>query len=382
VALDLVEEIRQYRHRADPGRLYRHILKICVRGIRESATVEDRKKTSELLLREAGALDPMLGRKFSDYLLEFWDRERSPYIKDLAANGRILSRHYTDCVMARVRLHAGFFGDMAIAEITAPVIEEFKKYLMQQKTRQGNPYSAKTIRSILSSVSIPLGELARLGAIAHNPAQRIRGVSGSQEVRNPFPAELARQLLADPEAWDDRRAYLVNLAAATSGARLGEILALTADKLQGDRILLDRSFTHHGRTLKSTKTGRPREAFLAPEIREQLLDLARENPWGNGFVFWGDSPRTPLDPNYIRKKLYARLAELGVDDAERRRQGLVFHSWRHLYNSILDGAISREKRMLLIGHTTAEMADKNYLHLTADDEAAILKAQRRFLETA
>jgi hypothetical protein len=47
-------------------------------------------------------------------------------------------------------------------------------------------------------------------------------------------------------------------------------------------------------------------------------------------VFWADNtPDKPCDYKLITRGLYQALAQIGIDESERRQRHLSFHSWRH-----------------------------------------------------
>ncbi|MDI9424744.1 MAG: tyrosine-type recombinase/integrase, partial [Spirochaetota bacterium] len=62
-------------------------------------------------------------------------------------------------------------------------------------------------------------------------------------------------------------------------------------------------------------------------------------------------------------------------ERERVRRNLTFHSWRHLFNSILVNArIPAEKIRTITGHLTPEMT-AHYFKLSADGYGDIREVQ-------
>jgi integrase len=82
----------------------------------------------------------------------------------------------------------------------------------------------------------------------------------------------------------------------------------------------------------------------------------------------------------ITRGLYRALAEIGIDDAERRRRHLSFHSWRHWLNSqLIEAHVPPEKIRMLTGHSSSEMT-LLYYHAQVDAMADVRDVQTRMFE--
>jgi integrase len=122
--------------------------------------------------------------------------------------------------------------------------------------------------------------------------------------------------------------------------------------------------------LKSTKTEEDRIVPIIHVIRDAMLDLARLNPHGNGYVFFGEKKSRPFNPSAPLKELKRMLVILyaGEDPSEDKvkeakeywaKRSVVFHSWRHFYASRMTDKIEARKVMLATGHKT-EAVFKGY----------------------
>jgi integrase len=73
------------------------------------------------------------------------------------------------------------------------------------------------------------------------------------------------------------------------------------------------------------------------------------------------------------------LNAIGITYDQQKERNIVFHSWRHFYNSSLRGAIQDEILRKVVGHSTEKMID-NYDHLTeANMKEVFAVMTKRFL---
>jgi integrase len=122
--------------------------------------------------------------------------------------------------------------------------------------------------------------------------------------------------------------------------------------------------------LKSSKTEEDRIVPIIPVIRDAMLNLARLNPHGNGYVFFGEKINRPLNSDAPLKKLKKMLIVLhsGENPSDEKikesedywkKRNVVFHSWRHFYASRMTDKLEARKVMLATGHKT-EAVFKDY----------------------
>jgi len=101
-----------------------------------------------------------------------------------------------------------------------------------------------------------------------------------------------------------------------------------------------------------------------------MLNRAKLNPHGNGYVFWGDkegrpcSPRTPAEE--LKQMLFFLHAGENPTDEKKKevedywkKRNVVFHSWRHFYAARMTDKLEARKVMLATGHKT-ESVFKGY----------------------
>ncbi len=98
------------------------------------------------------------------------------------------------------------------------------------------------------------------------------------------------------------------------------------------------------------------------ETREAISDLLSLHRWGDPLpedvLFWGVDRVTPLTKTSILKQFKAALARIGIIEEDRAQRNLVFHSWRHSFNSYVRGKIPDEQLRRVIGHRSEAMTDR------------------------
>ena len=164
--------------------------------------------------------------------------------------------------------------------------------------------------------------------------------------------------------WKDKRAYVGNLLACTTGMRSGEVLALKREDI-GERVLNVRYSWSAYDGLKSPKNGEPRRVPLLPEVREKLLELAGDNPYGpEGFIFYGSLADKPVVRNVLQEGLYDALAGIRIDAKAR---GIVFHSWRHYYAARMADRMTADQVSRVTGHKSKAVFEEYADHITEEN---------------
>jgi integrase len=139
--------------------------------------------------------------------------------------------------------------------------------------------------------------------------------------------------------------------------------------------------------LKSTKTGKKRVVPIPVRVYENIQAviacLSYREP--EDFVFCGDRRAVPITQHTVWTHFIEALEKIGIkktfddkgvlirDMREERR--LVFHSWRHTFNSLLlSRNVSPDRVRSLTGHSSEKMTE-HYTHFTPDDFKDVLKIQ-------
>lgn len=315
------------------------------------------------------------------FLFEFWDYDRSPYIADRIAHGlRATRRHCKDMTSRVGKIEELLPDGIALHEITRAHLEAVGQGL------KAAGYAPASINKTYGALKTALRWAHDRGMISTDPTAGISGYSGGPvRVRGILDAAEVQALFSAP--WTDERARVACLTAASTGARLGEILALQAQDI-ADGILYIRHSYSQADGLKTTKTGKERRVPLLPTVKAALLALEATSPHPAGpqrFVFAGRKPDRPVDCNRILEGMRRALVSMaGVEwDQEPARlavlaeyaaRGIDFHSWRHFYSKHLASRVDRALAQKATGHATAEMLAHYVEHTDKADMKALTVA--------
>jgi integrase len=111
-----------------------------------------------------------------------------------------------------------------------------------------------------------------------------------------------------------------------------------------------------------------------------IENLVALNRWGDPLpgdvIFWGQNRNTPISKHAILRNFKAALARVGITEEERARRVLVFHGYRHLFNTLLRGTVPDEQLRRVTGHKTLAMSD-NYDHAGPDQLRDVAAVQEK-----
>lgn len=313
---------------------------------------------------------------FSTYAEDFFDPE-GVYAKNKKARGKSFSERRLSEQEAKLNNHLiPAFGKYRLTDLDYKKIEKFQLDLLKSG-RAGDTVNA--ISAVLGEIleeafkekllhAMPIIERVGVNAVQ-------RGVLSAEEAAELFKLSWTgfdRPVLNETSL-DVRTA---NLLAAATGLRMGEIAALKRSSIQEGFVDVKYSWDAIYHKLKSPKTVKSTRFVPIPKkVREALVEVMEKAVWkgDDDFVFQGDKQDRPLNPELFRDALYQMFGKIGIDEAERTRRQLTFHSWRHWFNSLMvNGKIPTFKVQSLTGHTTDSMT-ANYYH--ADEYRDVLELQ-------
>jgi integrase len=344
-------------------------------------------------------------RTLADYLREFWDYDRSPYVKEKLAHRQSIGRKHCYTMARHVKnWWTPFFPDTALGELSREDVRAFSLSLADAAITDGSRLH------IMTAGTTALRWAVNNGLISSDPSHGIARYAGPGKRRDVLTAEEIGRLFS--LTWPSESARLASLTAATTGLRAGEIAALRSEDIGADRLHVRHSWSDADK-LKLPKNGEVREVPLLPEIRDKLREHAARNPWGTGpdrFVFWSTVREDrPVDPLSFNRGLYDALTLFEVPQAKldaykrvvqrrshksdpdpedlpaydrvveiRRKwqtRGIVFHSWRHHYAATMASIVDR-RAMAATGHKSAAMFDHYADHATAEQFREVADASR------
>lgn len=301
--------------------------------------------------------------KLSEFCKNFWDYDTCPYIQDKLARGQRYSKMLAHTNQARLEKYVlPYFGNKLVIEITE---RQIQNWLIDLK-RKGVATSG-TLNAVLGNFRIVLSEAVKQGLTDINVAQTVKPLSNSDaKERGCFTKEQIDMLFSS--VWKDERVKYGCKIAATTGMRMGEVLALRKEQVdfKNNTITVSNSFSA-SEGLKCTKNGKTRVVPITEDIKQYLLNY----PIDSGY-FFSNNKVNPVNPDYLLDGLYEQLDKLGID---HKKNNLSFHSFRHYVNTyLLSSGVNPEVVRAIIGHSDERMT-ANYLHIEKTDMQLFRNAQ-------
>jgi integrase len=323
----------------------------------------------------AGASDAV---RFSDYLLEFWDFERSPYIREKLRAEHSIHKNYVHGMIGNVKKYwIPFFHSALLGELSPNDIERFVDHLSDIKwNKKMQPISNIRKNGIIRAGSIPLRWAYRKGKIEQDITRGLMLFSRRPVERPILTPQLAASIFS--QEWADERSKVANMTAMVTGLRAGELQGLRVSDLGDDCLLVRHSWNYFDK-LKPTKNNCERVVELPfPQVLESLKHIASLNPHGTGnnsFVFWASlSASKPMEQKLFVSGLRKSLMVSGLDATEAK--GFCFHSWRHFFTTYMRPKLEDKLLQSQTGHKTIPMLEHYSAHLIPGDRDKIREAQR------
>jgi integrase len=278
-------------------------------------------------------------------------------------------------------------GHIRICDLKTASIQEMVNRLQLHggaKTKEhpvGRPLSVKRTHAIASLLYTCLADAVRLEHLSSHPM-------ADRRVKMPKRVK-ARPAVLDPEmlgklfrAARGTRAYPFIVLAASSGARRGELCALTWKDIDFEKgaLSITKSLEQtraNGLRLKTTKSGEPRY-FDLDEFALEVLAEHREEHARDKAMFGRDYRDLGLvfcqpngyywSPNNIGLRVSELLCKAGLD-------GFSLHSLRHSHASVL---LSKGTPLSVVsqrlGHANQNITLSVYSHALPTDMRAAAKA--------
>ena len=261
--------------------------------------------------------------------------------------------------------------------IGARALESFDLLALQQlRTDLGKVYKTRTVAQTMHYAGTILRSAYAAGLIARDPTAGLKAPKHRDGVTShvspeavPTRAEVLALIAAAP---DQFRAALV---LGASGMRIGEVLGLTADRidLERRRILIDRQAQRVDGEVRlvSPKREKVRTIVITPaaaaELRRHLDDHQ-----GAGLLFRGERTSHPM-----RRDQFYKSGWTPAQTTAGLSRRFVFHSLRHFCASVLlaeGGPITAVAAHL---GDTPETVMRTYAHWLRDDDEAMAELLAR-----
>lgn len=306
--------------------------------------------------------------KVKDYFLEFWDIEKSPYLKEQKMSGK--NFHKGNIIMLQQIVQQFWiprFGEREIGSFTKKELQEWlwelheTKFNIGQKKEKIEHLSNGYLNRILSTGIRALKYAYENKLIVNDCFSGFVYLKPNPKARKILSLEQAKNLFE--RKWQNELAKLGNQTAMLTGLRLGEILALTPRDLGENKIYVRHNYALFD-GLKCPKNGRERSVPAPAELISMLKRQAATNPYNKGdagFVFWSttDSEK-PFDRKIWRVELQNELKLMGI----KNYREIVFHSWRHFFTTYIEPSLTHSDLQKVTGHLTERMLEHYADHET------------------
>ena len=309
------------------------------------------------------------------FLTDFWDVNKSPYIKEKIRMGKHIGLTYISECQRDIKVHwLPFIKEKTLGEITKQDIKEFVDTIDKLKLS----WSRKLKIYRAGSTALHWAYCDEL--MDRDVTAGIITFSGTTKERKILTKEIAELLFSI--RWSDEKAELANIIAMLTGMRAGEILAIRKQDIGKDCIYVNHSWNRK-EGLKSPKNGEARTVYFPfPKLIYKMLELVNKNPLGNNmdsFVFWADfTPHHPMDLKRLVVTLRNNLQRIGFSKIEAKEY--CFHSWRHFYTTYMSDKVNQRALQSQTGHKTLCMLEHYSNHQIQSDINEIESAQKAIFE--
>jgi integrase len=299
---------------------------------------------------------------FEQWAEPWWDYERCPYIAEKLADGFPMSRNYAK--LRRAHLHNYLIPALGKRRISELKPKDFRDLKLQLIGR--GDLAPATVNVILGTARVMFGYAVKMGELETSPVApvtelkevpRERGILSVEELRALFGVDALENV------WrGDLRHFACNLLAATTGLRLGECQGLQVQYVHPQFVRVIHSWSDTD-GLSSPKWNSARLVPIPGRTSAALSQLIGLGRWGDpqpeDVVFWGRDRHTPLSKTSILEQFKNALKKIGIPEEQRRGRNLLFHGYRHGFNTMIRGRVADEQLRRVTGHKTMAMTD-NY----------------------
>jgi integrase len=182
-----------------------------------------------------------------------------------------------------------------------------------------------------------------------------------------------------PGPWKEYRHYAINVLAAATGIRMGEVRALLVENVRTDHVEIRRSW-EEGYGPRPPKADSVRDVPISPKVHTVLERVIQETEPQSLFFYGRAGKDTPMSKSVIEGHLSRAMSAIGIPPGEQRKRSLTFHGWRHFLNTVLcSNGVADAKTRRITGHRTESMTSW-YTHWKALDISEVVETQTAPLE--
>lgn len=338
-------------------------------------TIDDAQSIIDVLIRKNLIVSAIFRNTKADmllidYLNEFWDIDKSNYIKERQRKHHKLSARYITKQTGAIKNYwEPYFKDMKLGSITREDINNFIDHMGNLTS----PASMNGKNCIIKAGTVPLRWAFNNDYIAKDITQNLTFYSGVHKKREILTPELVIEIFKAP--WENDVSKLANLLAMCTGMRAGEILGLRIQDLGEDRLHIRHSWSYDD-GLKTPKNGESRIAEIVfPHLMNALVAQAKSNPHNDGLeghIFYSILPGRPMDSKSWLRDLREICRKIGIQDPS----WVTFHGWRHFYTTYMHGNVKDRVLQMATGHKCHAMLEHYANHEREIDTTELRIAQK------
>jgi integrase len=337
-------------------------------------------------------------QKFSTYAQDWfvWDKceylkreiNRRGYRRSYADEQRGLLTNYITPCLGRYKLSQitvqrieKWLFDIRDNQIIPDSKKDDKEYI--KKKNASTSKATSTANRCLGVLKIMMKEALRLQLVSSDPAALVKKLKEVPKDKGLLTRDEVKTLF-DPgtitEVWGkDLLFYAINILAATTGMRMGEVQALQRQYVFEDYIQIKHSWDRkYGMVAPKANSAR---AVSIPsyvsEILQQII-TGRRAIGDESVIFQGKIEGQPVDHRAIVKHLYSAMKNVEIDESARKDRNITFHSWRHFFNTFMRGKVSDAQLRKLTGHRTEAMTH-HYDHQILEELKEVREIQNTIL---
>ena len=329
-------------------------------------------------LYKKGDLVPHTGVLFETYARSWFDWDSCPYVADRRASGTAkrpgITKQYAKQMRAYLENHIlPYFGKTNLKDINPVKIRAFRVWLQSKRiidTVEMEPLGNKTINNICSCLRIMTDWALDNDQLVKNPFRGIDQLMVDDDSRDAFTLDQVAKVLS--AEWGSEIARKFAFVASVTGMREGEVRAIRRSCLHEKYIDVDKQFSREG--LSDLKTKDARKVPICKEVHDLLDSMI-----GDKVYAFDNGEGQPFGVNYLVSRNFKPVTnKLFPGDSS-----LVFHSFRHFYNTyLLSENVPREKVDAIIGHSSGKGSmSELYTHWSPEMMPEVYEAHERLVRT-
>ena len=306
----------------------------------------------------------------AEFSAGWWDMKTCEYVRSRMTRRKISTSYLRIARSVLERDILPEFGKKRLGTITSSDVDKW----VVSNVERGR--AGRTVNRMLMILKIMLDRAVKKGHMDRNPCDGVQKAVVKKNKVEIMTAVEVRRLFDPLDAtglWNDAMHRTLNMLAATTGMRIGEIQGLKGSCLRGEYYLEVSGQYNAFHEYTDTKTHETRYVTIPSIVTLGLAWLREIN--GDGYLFSTDGGTTPISRSAIYRHFQAALAGIGIDRDERNRRNLTFHKWRHFFNTTLRmGNVADSKVRELTGHKSEAMTEL-YTHFDPREFVEVRRIQ-------